>query len=417
MGSKDSLYNESDSFSAPIDKIKNKLINRFLFYSTTVASIAVLIPILPINTVQITSEFYFDVLNVVALLIIYNSRKKLSLAFKVGFIIFITYSFFITNLYQEGLSSLSNAIIVLIPFLSILIFSVRRTVIIYMAVISSFLVVGIRHLDKPLNLDNPLFINGLIEWFIYALILSMVCLVVALMVYYLNDSLFQLIKRFERNNIQLIKQDGILKQNIEEKKVLLQEIHHRVKNNLAVVSGLLDLQSNIAPDEFSRTTLKLSTNRILSISKVHELLYQSEDISRIHFKQYIKELADLIIDSFNKTGKHIQLSLDIHIQYLNINHGVPVGIILNELLTNSLKHGFSQTQESYQVGITAVEENEFYEISYNDNGSGVKISENDKTPGLGQTLIESLLTQIDATFTLDTEEKYQMTFRFPKVTN
>ena len=417
MGSKDSLYNESDSFSEPIDKIKNKLINRFLFYSTTVASIAVLIPILPINTVQITSEFYFDVLNVVALLIIYNSRKKLSLAFKVGFIIFITYSFFITNLYQEGLSSLSNAIIVLIPFLSILIFSVRRTVIIYMAVISSFLVVGIRHLDKPLNLDNPLFINGLIEWFIYALILSMVCLVVALMVYYLNDSLFQLIKRFERNNIQLIKQDGILKQNIEEKKVLLQEIHHRVKNNLAVVSGLLDLQSNIAPDEFSRTTLKLSTNRILSISKVHELLYQSEDISRIHFKQYIKELADLIIDSFNKTGKHIQLSLDIHIQYLNINHGVPVGIILNELLTNSLKHGFSQTQESYQVGITAVEENEFYEISYNDNGSGVKISENDKTPGLGQTLIESLLTQIDATFTLDTEEKYQMTFRFPKVTN
>lgn len=417
MGSKDSLYNESDSFSAPIVKIKNKLINRFLFYSTTVASIAVLIPILPINTVQITSEFYFDVLNVVALLIIYNSRKKLSLAFKVGFIIFITYSFFITNLYQEGLSSLSNAIIVLIPFLSILIFSVRRTVIIYMAVISSFLVVGIRHLDKPLNLDNPLFINGLIEWFIYALILSMVCLVVALMVYYLNDSLFQLIKRFERNNIQLIKQDGILKQNIEEKKVLLQEIHHRVKNNLAVVSGLLDLQSNIAPDEFSRTTLKLSTNRILSISKVHELLYQSEDISRIHFKQYIKEIADLIIDSFNKTGKHIQLSLDIHIQYLNINHGVPVGIILNELLTNSLKHGFSQTQESYQVGITAVEENEFYEISYNDNGSGVKISENDKTPGLGQTLIESLLTQIDATFTLDTEEKYQMTFRFPKVTN
>lgn len=61
--------------------------------------------------------------------------------------------------------------------------------------------------------------------------------------------------------------------------MLLQEIHHRVKNNLAVVSGLLDLQSNRAPDDFSRTTLKLSTNRILSISKVHELLYQSEDIS------------------------------------------------------------------------------------------------------------------------------------------
>lgn len=197
--------------------------------------------------------------------------------------------------------------------------------------------------------------------------------------------------------------------------MLLQEIHHRVKNNLAVVSGLLDLQSNRAPDDFSRTTLKLSTNRILSISKVHELLYQSEDISRIHFKQYVKELADIIIDSFNKTGKEVKLSLDVHIPYLNINHGVPVGIILNELITNSLKHGFSQHQENYQITISALEEMDHYSITYADNGSGITLSESENSVGgLGKTLIESLLQQIEATYTLNTENKYQLSFRFPK---
>ncbi len=407
---------EIDGLKVSIDKVINLLVNRFLFYSTIVAIIAVLIPIVPFNTSALTTEFYFDVVNIFALVSIFIFRKKLSLTFKIGCIILITYTFFITNLHQHGLDSLTNVIIVFIPFLSVLIFSVGQTIIIYSATILSFLFVALFHLPQPHNFDNPEFLNGLIEWVIYGVLLSLVCLVVALLVYYLNDSLFKLIKRFESNNHQLIRQDSILKQNIEEKKVLLQEIHHRVKNNLAVVSGLLDLQSNIAPDEFSRATLKLSTNRILSISKVHELLYQSEDISRIHFKQYIKELADLIIDSFNKTGKQIHLNLDIHIQYLNINHGVPVGIILNELFTNSLKHGFSQTQDSYQISVTAIEENDFFEIIYSDNGSGVVTSEYAKTPGLGQTLIESLLTQIDASYTLDTEKKYRMTFRFPKVT-
>lgn len=417
MENSGSLNGELESFRVSIDRVINLLVNRFLFYSTIVAIFAVFIPIIPLNTNALTPEFYFDIANILALVSIYLFRKKLSLTFKIGCIILVTYSFFITNLHQHGLDSLTNVLIVFIPFLSVLIFSVTQTIVIYSGTILSFLFFSLFHLEQPYSFDNPEFLNGLIEWVIYGLLLSLVCLVVALLVYYLNDSLFRLIKRFESNNLQLIKQDTILKQNIEEKKVLLQEIHHRVKNNLAVVSGLLDLQSNIAPDEFSRATLKLSTNRILSISKVHELLYQSEDISRIHFKQYIKELADLIIDSFNKTGKHIQLNLDIHIQYLNINHGVPVGIILNELFTNSLKHGFSKTQDNYQIRVTAIEENNFFEISYSDNGSGVIASDAIKTPGLGQTLIESLLTQIDATFTLDTEEKYQMTFRFPKVTN
>jgi two-component sensor histidine kinase len=415
MGNSTTLNSELDNFRVSFDKIKNLLVNRFLLFGLIVAFIAVIIPILPINTAPLSEGFYFDFINLGALLTIYLLKNKLSLSFKISFIIVIIYSFFITNLFQEGLGALSNSLIILVPFLSIQIFSVRQTIGIHTLAILSFLGVGIVHLSKPYSFSNPEFTNGLIEWGIYALLLSLVCLVVALLVYYLNDSMLRLINRIELNNQQLIKQDTILKQNIEEKKVLLQEIHHRVKNNLAVVSGLLDLQSNRAPDDFSRTTLKLSTNRILSISKVHELLYQSEDISRIHFKQYVKELADIIIDSFNKTGKEVQLSLDVHIQYLNINHGVPVGIILNELITNSLKHGFSKHQENYQITISALEEMDHYSITYADNGSGITLSESENSVGgLGKTLIESLLQQIEATCTLNTENKYQLSFRFPK---
>ena len=211
----------------------------------------------------------------------------------------------------------------------------------------------------------------------------------------------------------LEQQEQELKISVEEKNVLLQEIHHRVKNNLAVVSGLLDLQSNLAPDTFTRSALKLSTNRIISISKVHELLYQSEDVSRIDLNKYIRELTDIIIGSFNKNNFHIDLKLDINVPYLNINHGVPVGIILNELVTNSLKHGFNRPQDRYEIEISAHEEDGHYHIGYHDNGSGIIETVSEKKSGLGTTLIESLLKQIDAEFWLKTDGYYQITFRFP----
>ncbi|MBO6792392.1 MAG: hypothetical protein JJ895_00685 [Balneolaceae bacterium] len=406
-------HNEAENFTNTINSIKNKLVNRFLFYGLIIALFAIFIPTL-LNPNNLTIDFYFDLVNLFALASVYFFRTKLSLSFKIGYLILIVYSFFVTNLYQHGLSSVANAILVLVPFLSILVFTAKQTVAIHVFSMVSFFLISIIHIERPFTFENPEFTNDLIEWFIYAMILTLVCLVVAFLVFNLNNSLFRLIKNYESNYLKLQKQDTVLKQNIDDKEVLLQEIHHRVKNNLAVVSGLLELQSNRAPDEFSRTTLKLSTNRILSISKVHELLYQSEDMSRIHLKKYVKELAEIIIESFNKTGKHIELEMDIHVQYLNINHGVPVGIILNELMTNSLKHGFNRKQDEYTIRITAFEEKDHYEISYQDNGTGIEVDKTEKPRGLGQTLIKSLLIQLAAEHHLNTEGKYQMSFRFPK---
>ncbi|MBO6585004.1 MAG: sensor histidine kinase [Gracilimonas sp.] len=319
------------------------------------------------------------------------------------------------DLYQHGLSSTVKPVFVFIPFTGILVFKVRWAIFIYLVSILTYAIIAYGYLTGqiPPGLMDPA-LNVPYKWAVNGVILSLVGIIIAMFVHIFIQSIIQIIEQQDQSYEVLEHQDRELKQNIEEKKVLLQEIHHRVKNNLAVVSGLLDLQSGMAPDDFSRSALKLSTNRILSISKVHELLYQSEDVSRIHFKKYIKELAGIILDSFNKTGLEINLKLDIDIQYLNVNHGVPIGIILNELITNSLKHGFNEAQESYQIHISAFEEDEHYKIIYQDNGSGVVVNKSEKLSGLGITLVDSLLTQIEAESQLKTDGMYHLSFRFPK---
>ncbi|WP_409029251.1 sensor histidine kinase [Gracilimonas sediminicola] len=398
-----------------IDSVKTKLIDNLGLYGAIVALVAFLIPQIPFKPGNLDVYNYIDLTVIISVFVFYYHRDKFSLPFKGFIIIVIVYLFFVMDLYQHGLSSTVKPVFVFIPFTGILVFKVRWAIFIYLVSILTYAIIAYGYLTGqiPPGLMDPA-LNVPYKWAVNGVILSLVGIIIAMFVHIFIQSIIQIIEQQDQSYEVLEHQDRELKQNIEEKKVLLQEIHHRVKNNLAVVSGLLDLQSGMAPDDFSRSALKLSTNRILSISKVHELLYQSEDVSRIHFKKYIKELAGIILDSFNKTGLEINLKLDIDIQYLNVNHGVPIGIILNELITNSLKHGFNEAQESYQIHISAFEEDEHYKIIYQDNGSGVVVNKSEKLSGLGITLVDSLLTQIEAESQLKTDGMYHLSFRFPK---
>ncbi|MCP9291452.1 sensor histidine kinase [Gracilimonas sediminicola] len=398
-----------------IESVKTKLIDSFVLYGAIIAFIAFLIPQIPFNPGNLNLFNYIDLTVIISVFILYYNRAKVSLFFKGGFILVAVYLFFVADLYQHGLNSTIRTVFVLIPFLGILVFEVRWAALFFFISILTYFIIAYGYLAGYLSpgLLGPE-LNTPTKWIIHGIILSLVSMIIAMFVHIFNKSLIKIIKQQDQSYKVLEQQDLELKQNIEEKNVLLQEIHHRVKNNLAVVSGLLDLQSGLATDEFSRSALKLSTNRILSISKVHELIYQSEDVSRIHLKKYIKELADIIIESFNKAGREIDLRLDINIQYLNVNHGVPVGIILNELITNSLKHGFNEAQESCQIQISAFEEDEHYKLFYQDNGSGFVDHKPEKLTGLGITLVDSLLTQIEAESQLKTDGLYQLSFRFPK---
>ena len=399
-----------------IEALKTKLIDYFLFLGAVFSALVFLTGRFPLNESSFDLYNFFDLFYIVLLFSVFYFRNRINLKIRTGIIIATIYGAYVADMLQNGLYSTLEIIVVMIPFLAILVYKLKWAVVLFLVVLVTYVTIAYGYLSGALTDDysHPTQMIAY-KWVNNGIIFSIVSVIIALLVEKLNRSLLQIIDEQDENYQVLELQDQELKLNIEEKKVLLQEIHHRVKNNLAVVSGLLDLQSNLAPDEFSRSTLKLSTNRILSISKVHELLYQSDDVSKIHFQKYIKELADIIINSFNKTGQPIQLSFDINIHYLNVNHGVPVGIILNELLTNSLKHGFNQTQELYEIKISAFEEEHHFEICYEDNGSGVVENQPTKKPGLGVTLIESLMTQIDAKYRLKTDNMYQMSFRFPKL--
>ncbi|HCT53708.1 MAG TPA: hypothetical protein DF712_14740 [Balneola sp.] len=397
-----------------IKTIKNKLVDNFILYGAIFATIVFLIPLIPFNFENLNFYNYIDLLTIISLYIIFYQRDKVSLSSKGSFILFAVYLFFIADFYQHGLYSTVKSIIIFIPFLGVLVYEVKWAVLIFIITMITYTLIAYGYLSGQLfpgSLDPTL--NLPYKWIVNGILLSLVAIIVAMFMHNFNQSLLQIIEQQDKSYNVLEQQEQELKISVEEKNVLLQEIHHRVKNNLAVVSGLLDLQSNLAPDTFTRSALKLSTNRIISISKVHELLYQSEDVSRIDLNKYIRELTDIIIGSFNKNNFHIDLKLDINVPYLNINHGVPVGIILNELVTNSLKHGFNRPQDRYEIEISAHEEDGHYHIGYHDNGSGIIETVSEKKSGLGTTLIESLLKQIDAEFWLKTDGYYQITFRFP----
>lgn len=401
-----------------LEVLKTYLIDYFLLLGIVFATIIFINGQFPFDQVVYDLHNTFDLIFILFMYGLYYFRKKIPLKIKAALIIGVIFSGYVSDMYQNGLYSTIEIIVVMIPFLALLVYDIKWALFLFLLVFIAYITIALGYLSGAIG-DEFTHPSQLVtyKWVNNGIVFAIVSIIIALLVNKLYQSLLEIINEQDKSYTILQVQDQELKQNIDEKKVLLQEIHHRVKNNLAVVSGLLELQSSIAPDDFSKSTLKLSTNRILSISKVHELLYQSDDVSRIELKQYIQELANIIIASFNKSNRDIQLELDININYLNINHGVPVGIILNELITNSLKHGFNREQESYKIKVSAVEDHQNFMITYEDNGEGVIDIDPDKKPGLGKTLIESLLSQIDAEYELDTDNKYRMAFSFPKEIN
>ena len=135
-------------------------------------------------------------------------------------------------------------------------------------------------------------------------------------------------------------ENEILK-SLKEKELLLREIHHRVKNNLQIVSTLLSLQSSQSNKIDVNDLYKESQNRIQSIALIHENLYQSEDLAHINFEVYVKGLLSDLFDSYGVDSSRIKLNLDIENVTLGIETAIPCGLIINELVSNSLKHGFT----------------------------------------------------------------------------
>lgn len=194
--------------------------------------------------------------------------------------------------------------------------------------------------------------------------------------------------------------------------VLLQEIHHRVKNNLAVISGLLTLEMEEFTNDRAKLSFQRSINRIRSIAKVHELLYGNDDLSSLNIEQYLEELSSKTCMAFDHEYK-IDIQIDVEQVDMNINEAVPFGMLINELFTNSFKYAFSDSGGNIYVNVKKSAAG--YDVLYRDNGKGMShIPDLDNTGTLGFTIITTLLNQLNADYEIDVENKFELAFTFGK---
>lgn len=193
-----------------------------------------------------------------------------------------------------------------------------------------------------------------------------------------------------------------LKQSLDEKQVLLEEIHHRVKNNLAIISGFLQLQSFEIEDEQTKAVLTDTELRIQSIAIVHEMLYQSENFIDISFKDYVIKLVDMMKNTLPFEYEHISIEIDATDVYMDINQAIPCAILINEFLTNSFKHAFKE-QESGTIWINLEDNAGRVTILFKDDGIGLPEDFSiDSQSSIGMNLIQTLTEQLEGTLEIET---------------
>jgi len=204
----------------------------------------------------------------------------------------------------------------------------------------------------------------------------------------------------------LYKTKNELEEKISEKETLIKEVHHRVKNNLQTVSSLLSLQSRNISDKDVKSLLKSSQNRVISMAMVHEMLYMREDLSKIEYKSYVQELAEYLVRSIKGTSSNITLDIDIPNVKLNIDTAIPLGLLINEAVTNALKYGIVDENKGEIFIKLRKGENEEYLLNIGDNGAGFCESLTHKnSKSLGLKLIHNLARQLQGSIIRDLTKK------------
>ncbi len=222
-------------------------------------------------------------------------------------------------------------------------------------------------------------------------------------------------KNLLRTHHGLYKSKMEIEKRIKEKETLLKEIHHRVKNNLQTVSSLLSLQSRNIEDVGMKNIIKSSQNRVISMAMVHEMLYMRDDLSTIEYGSYVQELSEYLLRSLKGSENNVKLSIDIPDIKLGIDTAIPLGLLINETITNALKYGITDENEGEISIVMKQEENNDYILRIGDNGIGFPDTiDHNTTKSLGLKLIHNLTRQLKGTITKDLSKKgtnYIVTFQ------
>jgi two-component sensor histidine kinase/HAMP domain-containing protein len=195
-----------------------------------------------------------------------------------------------------------------------------------------------------------------------------------------------------------------VRKSLREKDILLQEIHHRVKNNMQVVSSLLKLQAQDITDEEALEKFKESQTRIDAMALVHEKLYRSEDLANVDMEAYIRDLERLLFSSYKVNSSRISLSTDVSNVIFSVDTAIPCGLIINELLSNAFKHAFPEDREGRITLALHKKGGGDFELAISDNGIGLPEGMDIKSSEtLGMKLITSLVGQLDGDIELNTD--------------
>jgi PAS domain S-box-containing protein len=226
-----------------------------------------------------------------------------------------------------------------------------------------------------------------------------------------NQSIVQGVFRDVRPQKEIEKQ---LKRSVHEKEVLLKEVHHRVKNNLQVIYGLLLLHSHSIKDEKALQVLKDSQNRIQSMALIHRNLYQKTgDMGHVNFKEYGENLVHDVFTSYGVNPEKIGYETDIREILLDIDRAIPCGLIVNELVSNVLKYAFPGSMTGrISVSFQAVKED--YILKVEDNGKGMPDVEDHNESCLGLELVNMLTQQLKGELEIQTEKGTSVRITFPQ---
>jgi len=204
---------------------------------------------------------------------------------------------------------------------------------------------------------------------------------------------------------------------LKDRELLLHETHHRVKNNLQMISSLLNLQSKYVKDDNVLEVLQNGRNRVQSMAILHKNLYVGEDLNMVNIQHYFEGLVDSILNSYNKTENDVDLKIDADKVTMDVESVIPLGLIVNELITNSLKHAFPKDIKSKpEITLKMSEREDFYTLRVSDNGVGIQndIIENGKKESFGQRLIRSLSKKLKASMSVTNDNGTSVSFVLPK---
>ena len=224
---------------------------------------------------------------------------------------------------------------------------------------------------------------------------------------------FIFIRQKNKHNKELRSKNKIINEAMLEKDTLLREIHHRVKNNLQIVSSILSLQGRYSNDPKIESAIREGKDRVKSMSLIHQNLYQKDNLTGVDVQDYFTKLFRSLFTSYNIEPEKIKLTLDIAPLNLDVDTIVPIGLVVNELVSNALKHAFPEGRQGV-INVRLKEANDHIILTVQDDGIGLNSDELEDSDSMGYTLIDTFKNKLNAEVEIDGNSGTKITLQIKK---